>query len=260
MTNNTVPHSNETMLLQKKYDQARGNLMLMIVFTVINIALLISGAGVMFLFSATMPYWFSAFAFYFGLTEYYVYAGIIIFLYLLCWFFSKKHVAWLIGALVMFAVDIVYLIYVTIDMGEVSSIIDVLIHIWVTYYLITGTYYGLRLKKLAKSTQPDSAFVDSLTSDIVDNSAPLRLAEDVKHRVFVETDYNNHKICYRRAKSTNELVIDGYVYGEYKKLIEFAHCLSATVDGLDISVGYDGVYHSYIKVNGVEVAKKIRLY
>ncbi len=236
--------------LQNKYSQSRGNLLVLIVLTVVNIAILFTDMNTMFLFSFTIPYWFSAFAYFLELHTLYIVAAVFLIVYLACWFFSKKHFGWFIPALILFILDIVYLVYITIDMGEGGNIFDIVIHIWALYYLVMGIINGYKLKKL-----PDASISEDNT---LANSTPLRLAEDVKHRVLLEADYNSHKICYRRTKGVNEFIIDNYVYGEYKKIVEFPHNLCARIDNLDICAGYDG-HHSYIKVNGETIAKKTRL-
>ena len=251
--------------LQKKYEQSRGNLLLAIILTIINIALLFTESSTMFLFSITVPYWAAAFAYFLELTELYIVAGVVIVLYLLCWFFSKKHYGWFIPALILFILDTIYLGYLSIDMAEASNILDILVHIWVLYYLGSGIYFGYKLKRLPQEENAESEAVLEIGSDDgtvseSENSHPLHPAEDVKHRVFVEAEYQGHNICYRHVKGANEFVIDGNVYGEYKKIIESAHSLSAKLNGMDIEVGYDGAYHSYIKVNGNVIAKKLRLY
>ncbi|MBQ8541343.1 MAG: hypothetical protein IJ435_07705 [Clostridia bacterium] len=169
--------------LQKKYEQSRGNLLLIIVFTIINIALLFSQSGTMFLFSITVPYWAVAFAYYLELTYLYIVAGVVVALYLIFWFFSKKHYGWFIPALILFILDTIYLGYVSIDMAESSNIIDILVHIWVLYYLGAGIYFGYKLKHLpaeetiapeaAAETDPEAA---SATAES-ENSAPIRPAE-----------------------------------------------------------------------------------
>ena len=64
----------------------------------------------------------------------------------------------------------------------------------------------------------------------------------------------------RRVKRINELVIDGYVYADVEMLMETAHALTAQMDGHVFQAGFDGVAHSYIRVDGVQVARKLRLY
>ena len=68
-----------------------------------------------------------------------------------------------------------------------------------------------------------------------------------------------YKICYRRIKSTNELVINGYVYDEKKGIIEFEHNLSARVDSHKFEAGLNSNSYSYIKFDGKIIAEKQRL-
>ena len=42
-------------------------------------------------------------------------------------------------------------------------------------------------------------------------------------------------------------------------LVEFAHYLHANIDGHRIEAGFDGVSHSYIKIDGQLAAKKFRI-
>ncbi len=80
-----------------------------------------------------------------------------------------------------------------------------------------------------------------------------------KHRVLLEAKINEYKICYRRVKKTNELVINGRVYDEKKALIEFPHNLSANVGGHIIEAGFDGNDFSYICFDGERIAQKRRI-
>ena len=68
--------------------------------------------------------------------------------------------------------------------------------------------------------------------NFTENTQILRpVDENVKSRILVEGEFDNHKIMFRRAKHTNELVIDGNVYAEHKAVLEFAHTVSAVIDG-----------------------------
>ncbi|MBR5535878.1 MAG: hypothetical protein IKU60_04435 [Clostridia bacterium] len=155
--------------IKKKYDQSRSNLLLAIVFTIVNIALLFTSSGTMFLFSITVPYWATAFAYYLELGSLYVVAGIVIALYLICWIFSKKHYGWFIPALILFILDSVYLGYISIDMAEASNIVDILVHIWILYYLGTGIYFGYKLKHLPEEEVLNDNQIESpITENISD--------------------------------------------------------------------------------------------
>ena len=109
--------------LEAKNKNARGNLLLVVVFTVINIFLLVTESSTYFLFSAFIPYLLVDLGMWYGgmyspeyYGEYYpgagysdmpilvvfmVIAAIILLLYLVSWIFSKKNrIGWLIFALV----------------------------------------------------------------------------------------------------------------------------------------------------------------
>ncbi len=156
--------------LEMKYNTARANLLLVLLFTVVNIILVLVGANTYFLFSASIPY----FIVYLGAlfcgklpAEYYegtglteadffptsvltvtvVIAVVILALYFLSWLLSKKQkVGWLIFALVLFSLDTVMMFFF---MGiSVDTIFDVLFHAWVLYYLVAGVRAHVQLKKL----------------------------------------------------------------------------------------------------------------
>ena len=59
--------------------------------------------------------------------------------------FSKKRVGFLIAALVLFVLDTVFLIW---NYGIAVSLIDLLFHGWIIYYLVSGTLAYYKLKKL----------------------------------------------------------------------------------------------------------------
>lgn len=252
--------------LKRQYSSARNNLVLMLFLTAVNIVLLFAESDYMMLFSATVPYYSLIFAMV-DQTGILFVPGIFITIvsiitYFLCWIFSKKHYGWMIAALVLFIIDTICLIGVYILIGDFSGIIDFLIHILVLYYLIVGVVSGAKLKKCPEPVDmPQECPVEFVSTFETNNSVYKRMADlDVKARVLLETTVLRHKVCYRRVKRTNELVIDGYVYDEVEMLVERAHALTAVIDGHTIVAGFDGAIKSYILLDDQEVAKKTRLY
>ncbi len=81
---------------------------------------------------------------------------------------------------------------------------------------------------------------------------------EVKYRVLSEAKVEDYVICYRRVKSVNELVINGYVYDEKKGVVEFAHNLYASVNGHIIEAGFDGAAYSYILFDGNRIKQDRR--
>lgn len=147
--------------LKATYTQARGNLLLMLVCTALNLLLLATGVEYMILFSATVPYLSMAF----GLlaeTGVLLIPGVLLSLaivavYFLCWLLSKKNPRWLMAALVLFIIDTVCLVAFYILAKDFTGIMDVLFHAWVLYYLISGVRANKRLEKLPPE---DVTYVD----------------------------------------------------------------------------------------------------
>jgi len=93
-----------------------------------------------------------------------------------------------------------------------------------------------------------------------DDRALRRADLSVKSRIFLEATAREYQICYRRVKSTNELVINGWVYDECKGVLEFSHELTASIGGHFIEAGFDDTNHyCYIELDGERIAQKKRL-
>lgn len=154
--------------LENRYASARANLLLVVVFTAINLVLLVSQSDTYFLFSAFIPYILTSFGvilcgmypaeFYaadFADVEFLdksffvvmlVISLVILALYLLSWFLSKKRGGWLIFALVFFALDTLGMFL--LGGFSMDSIVDILFHAWVIVSLCSGVIAHGKLKKL----------------------------------------------------------------------------------------------------------------
>ncbi|MBQ8028597.1 MAG: hypothetical protein IJ262_04225 [Clostridia bacterium] len=278
--------------LEVRYNSSIVNLLLVVVFTAINVVLLVTNSNTYFLFSAFIPYFLADYGMYFcGMypEEYYSdvpdmefsqkslfaitisIAVAILLLYFLCWYFSKKKkIGWLIFALVLFVVDTLAML----GFSGFSSdmILDIVFHVWVIASLVGGIVNFKKLKKLPEASAENSTEEEIKTEGETEaseyqnnfenqmNSDILRMADtDVKERKLLEAEKNGYRIVYRRVKKTNELVINGRVYDEYVALAEFPHVLKAVIDGHKIEVKYDSVGFMYIFFDGEELAKKLRL-
>lgn len=144
---------------RNQYNAARGNLVLVVIFSLINVVLCLLGQDTYFLFSAIVPYFIASVgALWGGLypPEYYsdmdmteadfwpmglvvalaAVAIVIIAVYFVCWLLSKKHVAFMIVALVLFIIDTVLM---PILFGfSLDLILDYVFHAWVLGSLIWG--------------------------------------------------------------------------------------------------------------------------
>ena len=274
-------------MLKTKYMSSCNNLLLVVTFTVINVILLITNSDSYFLFSAYIPYALVDLGMFlcgrypqelyadFGNMEFVdntffttmvVIAVVIVLVYFLSWIFSKKgKVGWLIASLVLFAIDgAVMLLYLGFS---VEIIIDIVFHIWVIVSLSMGILNYYRLKRLPEDL-PDTPFGEPTEdtdlqpmAEQIAEQKQLRNADfSVKHKILAEGEVLGHTVIYRRVKRTNELIVDGLVYDELEALVETAHTLTAEIDGHIITAGYDGRFHSFIKIGNELVTKKIRLF
>lgn len=281
MKNSNAPAKNTLEAHIKRYSNARNDLLLMIILTLVNIVMMFFGSESMLLFSATVPYFAIGLGYWDGDEELLIFGIIVavisIALYLLCWFLSKKSYVWLIVASILFAIDTAAMIYLYASSGEFDSgIFDMIIHAFVLYYLIAGVIVGNKLK----SIKNDSAMLGegiadgyngaysgamaensySYNTDASGNTVYKRRAEaDSSFRVLADAVYNGHSIFYRRVRHVNELVIDGYVYDEIEMLIETPHVLTAIIDGDTIQAGLRNPSSSYISINGTDIVKKMRI-
>lgn len=267
--------------LETRYKNSIGNLLVVVIFSVINIGLLLAGTDTYFLFSAFIPYFIVDYGramcgmypeeFYSDLlieefldSSFLIVmvaiAAVIIIAYLVCWILAKKKkVAALFAALALFVADTMLMLF----MMDFSSdiIIDVVFHIWVVVYLITAirTYYKIKNTPVADCAEMPAETEDEHGNPIESNSSVLRTAEEVKSRVFIDTETSGMHIIVRRVKHTNELVINGCVYDEYEGIVEYAHTLTADLYGHRIEAVFDGAASIKLFVDSQEVAKKIRL-
>ena len=159
-------------LYRSHYNSARANLLIAVVFTLINCVLIFVGGSTYFLFSCSFPYAMTfegAFWTWRGLSpeEYaelgwtqadmlpdaFLYimlaiAAVAVGLYVLCWFLSKKRVGWMIAAASLFVVDTMFLIlYYGV---QIDFLLDYLFHAWVLFILIRGIISFYRAKQLEK--------------------------------------------------------------------------------------------------------------
>lgn len=147
---------NSPEYLTAQVNGARYALLLVIVFTLVNLVLLVTNSDRYFLFAAAIPYYLTmiatvldgvSFGGSYQITAL-VISAVILVVYLLCWLLSKKNNHWLITSLVLFIGDTLGLLAVCfLILGEpLSGILDYLIHAWVLYQLIQGVRCSGKLK------------------------------------------------------------------------------------------------------------------
>lgn len=152
---------------------ARANIAFIIVLTVVNIILSATGGSTYFLFSASVPYLFTVhsialtghlpdevyadpengwegFEFYPDTLLWFAIAVsvVILALYAVCFFASKKQRGWLIVASVLFGIDTLALIAYTVLISGTPDIIDIVIHIYMIFTLIYGSVAAAKLNRM----------------------------------------------------------------------------------------------------------------
>ncbi len=182
----------ERQKLTARYNGARHNILLVIVFTLINSILLFAGGSSYFLFSAAIPYYMTLFGllytgrmpaeWYDGVEGFvpdpdavlYIYVAIavvIVAVYALMWFLSKKHgYGWLIAALLLFVADTFAMFYYTGFSADM--ILDFVFHVWVLVSLVSGIIAAINLKKLPEE-EPYLAQEGQTYSYIPQTEAPV---------------------------------------------------------------------------------------
>lgn len=173
--NNSAPAGNQRQILESKYGKSRHNILLILVFTLINVVLLVTNSDKYFLFSAYVPYMLADLGMlltgsypkeYYMELEMYGYdffekgflwamlaaGAVVLIVYLLCWIFAKKNrMGWMIAALVLFCFDTILFVYM---LGfSMDLILDYVFHGWVIISLATGISAGSKLKKLPEESE-----------------------------------------------------------------------------------------------------------
>ena len=145
---------------EERYRGARNNLLLLIVFTAVNLLMPLLGIDRQYFFSASFPttvYWWGDYAAAdLGMPALRIGAmGIAlgcVGLYLLCWLLAKKRRGFMTAALAQFGVDCLSLAgeFVIFELHS-SMILNVLFHLWVLWGLIQGVRAASALKKLEQA-------------------------------------------------------------------------------------------------------------
>ena len=158
----------EGQKLNARYNTARTNILLVIILTVINSALLFMGSDTYFVFSAAIPYYMTLMGllytgrmpaeWYEGVegfipdpdVVFYIYLAIaiaFIVFYALTLALSKKYgYGWVLAALIVFVVDTFAMFYLN-GFAE-DMILDIVFHAWVVISLARGVIAAINLKKL----------------------------------------------------------------------------------------------------------------
>ena len=160
----TPVDKNSPEYLSQQISSGRGTLLGIIILTALNEVMLLLDTGRYFLFSASIPYYLT----WFGkildngtsdgsgaiIAKYTIIAIlvslVILGVYLLCWFLSKKRIGWLTAATILFAIDtVLFIIFAFTVLAEpMRCLLDFLLHAVAVYQMIAGILSHKKLRKL----------------------------------------------------------------------------------------------------------------
>ena len=267
----------------KRYKSARWLAFLLGALSIVNIFMLTSQSMYYFLFSSYIAFYFvdlgmavcgkypeemyeGGYGEYEFLDESFLYAMIAVALivslvYFLFFFFSNKgRSGWLIAAIVYYAIDTAFMLYMC---GIVNILSDIVAHALILVMLVWGVRACGKLKEAsaAEFSPKEDAPATEEGEDAPVDTVVIRSADpNVKSRTLVSADNGRHNIVYRRVKNVNELLIDNAVYAECVVSSDTAHKLEVIKEGHRITASTDYIGKMMITVDGQEVAAKYKLF
>ena len=199
MTLNMPVDKQSAVYQQSLVKSARSTLLTAVLFTMLNIVLLLVGSNRYFLFSATIPYYLTFFGYMFDYFTVgtYTLTGLTMALIPLaalgfCWYCSKADSRWLKVAAVLFGVDVLAMLGLMLWSGDMSSsLLDIVFHGWVEICLIRGIKADNRLKVMegAKATQLEIPVEEEMAVEEELQAAEVEAVESqTAEEEVVETD------------------------------------------------------------------------
>lgn len=280
-----------------RFNKSRNNLLLITVFTVVNLFLTAFNSDIYLLFSATAPQ--LVFEIGRGFAEKFqsntfmitglVAAFVLVLFYFVCWLLAKRRRGFILIALIFFITDTLIFVFLTLATGfEASYLLDIFFHGWILYYLINGVLAWKALRGVSfddfhaalQDVSCRTAITQSTDSNLtnqasisellqageegiaVSKKVSVSLRPDTKKgRILISANYEDLHISMKRSRGLTELTINGDVYDEVMGIIEGEYSLFADIHNTQI-VGkhVPAQSHVYLYANGSLIAKKMRLY
>lgn len=137
--------------LEQKYFADRSWLLVIAVFTLINIVLIFSETDRSFYFSAFIPMIASVLSHYFfdgtlKMLTVVLFCGLAVIIYLISYLFSKRNYFWILIAAVLYTVDLVAMISFIVYMQYQSYwTLDIILHVIAAFFLYRGFFVGKKL-------------------------------------------------------------------------------------------------------------------
>lgn len=168
---NNKPDRNSREYLFAQLAGGRYALLLILIFTLVNLLMVMLDADRYFLFSASVPYYLTLFGkamdngFSDGAWEVtgaytntaLIISAVILLVYFLCWFMSRKKPGWLTAALVLFVLDSSALVLFTYVLygSPMYNIMDIFLHGWGLWQLFQAVKSHKKLKEMPAGEPAD---------------------------------------------------------------------------------------------------------
>lgn len=198
---NKAPEIDVHQQYSKRLAGTRLNILLLLILTVVNILISVTGGSSYFLFSIAVPYYLTCalvawtghlpqeiyddpangwegFEFW---PDQLLYVAIVIsvmimVLYLLCWLFSKNHYGWIIASAALFALDCLSFPLCYWFFGfDASDLIDIFFHVYILGSMIVCIASGI---KASKTPMPEPMPVAEVEAAPSTEAAPAENASD----------------------------------------------------------------------------------
>ena len=166
--------------------------------------------------------------------------------YLFCYLFGKKHNGWLIAALALFAIDTAILLIFTIEalaMGEISGIMDIVLHIYVLVTLAQGVSAGAKLKANANSGE-QAEENGAQNQAVFENANQQEVAFNPEMATVSRTITLTRKKSFYGCAVKFECLIDGTK-------------VDTLANGKTVSIQIDGNAHQLVVKGGMAVSKML---
>ncbi|MBQ9036913.1 MAG: hypothetical protein IJJ19_04500 [Erysipelotrichaceae bacterium] len=137
--------------LEQKYNADRSWLLVITIFTLINIVFIVSETDRSFYFSAFVPMIASALSHYFfegtlKLLTVVLFCGLVVVIFLISYLFSKKNYFWILISAVLYTVDLLAMIVFIASMQYQNYwTLDIILHVIALFFLYRGFFVGKKL-------------------------------------------------------------------------------------------------------------------
>ena len=183
-----------------------------------------------------------------------------------CLFAAQVLAGWLTAALVLVSVDTAALVAGLVTAFEASSILDVVFHGLLLWYLAMGVRRGREAmeepegqRETPEPLPQNTEFYDASMGDRP-NSPSLGQPAEGKHRTLLTAAYGSQEIEVRRSYGLTALSVDGRVYGRQEGVVETGYTIRARVSGHDVETEFTPTGKQLLRVDGQVIARKQRLF